>query len=377
MKHASSPHQAFTRRLLFLVLALSLLLTFIPTAATAADRGTWAPNVSYAVNDTVTYNGTTYKCIQSHTSLTGWEPPVVPALWSPVQGGGGGDTSAPTVPGNVRVTSTTSSSVTIAWNASTDNVGVTGYDVYRGSALAGSTNGSTLTFTNTGLNANTSYSYIVKAKDAAGNASAASTAVSATTSAPAADQTAPSAPASLRSTATSSTSVSLAWNAATDNVGVTGYDVYRGTTLALSVTGTAATITGLTASTAYSFTVKAKDAAGNVSAASNTLSVTTSPANTGGGSLPKHTLTGYWQNFVNGATNVKLGDVPSEYDIIVVSFAEMDSAKPGGVTFSVDSGLSSALGGYTNANLISEISQKHAQGKKSFCPLAARKATLI
>lgn len=376
MKHASSPHQAFTRRLLFFVLALSLLLTFIPTAATAADRGTWAPNVSYAVNDTVTYNGTTYKCIQSHTSLTGWEPPVVPALWSPVQGGGGGDTSAPSVPGNVRVTSTTSSSVTIAWNASTDNVGVTGYDVYRGSALAGSTNGSTLTFTNTGLNANTSYSYTVKAKDAAGNASAASTAVSATTSAPAADQTAPSAPASLRSTATSSTSVSLAWNAATDNVGVTGYDVYRGTTLALSVTGTAATITGLTASTAYSFTVKAKDAAGNVSAASNTLSVTTSPANTGGGSLPKHTLTGYWQNFVNGATNVKLGDVPSEYDIIVVSFAEMDSAKPGGVTFSVDSGLSSALGGYTNANLINDISQKHAQGKKVILSVGGEKGNI-
>lgn len=366
----------FNRTLLTLVLSLSLLLTFLPTAAKAADRGAWAPNVTYAVNDTVTYNGTTYKCIQGHTSLVGWEPPVVPALWNAVQGGGG-DTTAPSAPTNLRVTATTSSSVTLAWNASTDNVAVTGYDVYRGTTLAGSTSNGVLTFTNSGLNASTSYSFTVKAKDAAGNSSAASTALSVTTSAPSVDQTAPSTPANLRSTATTSTSVSLAWNASTDNVGVTGYDVYKGSTLALSVSGTTAVITGLSASTTYSFTVKAKDAAGNISSAGSALSVTTGPTDPGGsGSLPKHTLTGYWQNFVNGATNLKLSAVPSQYDIIVVSFAEMDTTKPGGVTFNVDSGLSSALGGYTNANLISDISQKHAQGKKVILSVGGEKGNI-
>ena len=68
---------------------------------------------------------------------------------------------------------------------------------------------------------------------------------------------------------TTTTSVPLSWTASTDNVAVTGYDVYRGTTLVGTSTTTSYTVTGLTAGTAYSFTVRAKDAAGNVSAASS------------------------------------------------------------------------------------------------------------
>ncbi|MEV5957463.1 carbohydrate binding domain-containing protein [Streptomyces sp. NPDC051987] len=97
------------------------------------------------------------------------------------------------------------------------------------------------------------------------------------------DTQAPTAPANLTSTGKTSSSVSLSWSAATDNVGVTGYDVYNGSALATSVSGTSATVSGLSASTAYTFTVKARDAAGNVSAASNAVSVTTN-AGTGGGS---------------------------------------------------------------------------------------------
>ncbi|MWK37408.1 chitinase [Actinomadura sp. J1-007] len=89
------------------------------------------------------------------------------------------------------------------------------------------------------------------------------------------DAEAPTAPGGLRSTGKTSNSVSLAWTAATDNVGVTGYDVYQGDTKAESVTGTSATVTGLTPKTAYSFTVKARDAAGNTSPASGAVSVTT------------------------------------------------------------------------------------------------------
>ncbi|WP_406120017.1 carbohydrate binding domain-containing protein [Streptomyces sp. NBC_00989] len=96
------------------------------------------------------------------------------------------------------------------------------------------------------------------------------------------DTQAPTAPTGLTSTAKTSSTVSLSWGASTDNVGVTAYDVYSGSNQVLSVTGTSGTVSGLAASTAYTFTVKARDAAGNSSAASNAVSVTTS-AGTGGG----------------------------------------------------------------------------------------------
>ncbi|WP_328979230.1 carbohydrate binding domain-containing protein [Streptomyces canus] len=96
------------------------------------------------------------------------------------------------------------------------------------------------------------------------------------------DTQAPSAPGSLRSTGKNSSSVSLAWNASSDNVGVTAYDVYSGSNQVLSVSGTSATVSGLAASTSYTFTVKARDAAGNVSAASNAVSVTTDAGGGGG-----------------------------------------------------------------------------------------------
>ncbi|PWI14161.1 chitinase [Streptomyces sp. Act143] len=96
------------------------------------------------------------------------------------------------------------------------------------------------------------------------------------------DTQAPTAPSSLRSTAKTSSTVSLAWNASTDNVGVTAYDIYSGSNQVLSVSGTTATVSGLSASTAYTFTVKARDAAGNTSAASNSVSVTTEAGGGGG-----------------------------------------------------------------------------------------------
>ncbi|MFD0905557.1 glycosyl hydrolase family 18 protein [Actinomadura sediminis] len=92
---------------------------------------------------------------------------------------------------------------------------------------------------------------------------------------PGGDTEAPTAPSGLRSTGKSATTVALAWTASTDDVGVTGYDVYNGTGKVQTVTGTQTTVTGLTAETAYTFTVRARDAAGNVSAASNAVSVTT------------------------------------------------------------------------------------------------------
>ncbi|MER7499009.1 glycosyl hydrolase family 18 protein [Nonomuraea pusilla] len=274
------------RRLSTILTALLLPLTAVvaapppATAAVYAAVAAWAPNTAYAAGAHVTYNGVEYECVQGHTSQTGWEPPNVPALWKPVTGGG--DTTAPSVPGNLRSTGVTSGSVSLAWDASTDNVAVTGYEIYRGGTLVTTVTGTT--HTDTGLTANTAYTYTVRARDAAGNRSAASNSVTATTTGGSGnDTTAPSVPGNLRSTGVTSGSVSLAWDASTDNVAVTGYEIYRGGTLVTTVTGTTHTDTGLTANTAYTYTVRARDAAGNRSAASNSVTATTTGGSGGGG----------------------------------------------------------------------------------------------
>jgi len=352
-------------------------------------------------------------------------------------GTGAGDTTAPSVPANLTATAVSSSQINLSWSASTDNVGVSGYEIYRGGSLVGTS--ATTSFSNTGLTASTAYSYTVKAKDAAGNLSAASNTATATTQAgggsgtaldrtgwtatstptsgdvPAnlldnnmatrwstgtpmvpgqsftldmkatknvnkivmdstgsdadyargyevylsadgtnwgtavatgtgtgavvtvtfaaqnaqyikvvqtgtnaswwsirevnvygsssADTTAPSTPANLTATAASSTVINLSWSASTDNVGVTGYEIYRSGSLIGTSATTTYSNTGLTASTAYSYTVKAKDAAGNLSAASNTATATTQ---SGGGSGTALSRTGW-----TATSTPASGDVPA------------------------------------------------------------------
>jgi len=117
------------------------------------------------------------------------------------------------------------------------------------------------------------------------------------------DTTPPTAPSNLASTGKTDTTVSLSWTASTDNVGVTAYDVYAGSSVVKTVTGappaTSTTVTGLSPSTTYTFTVKARDAAGNVSAASNAVTVTTNsgpPPPTGGAK-------GQYRNFDSSAND--------------------------------------------------------------------------
>ncbi|MFD0070757.1 carbohydrate binding domain-containing protein, partial [Streptomyces sp. NPDC127574] len=112
--------------------------------------------------------------------------------------------------------------------------------------------------------------------------------------------TVPAAPGGLGVSSTTSSSVSLAWNTVS---GATGYNVYRSGSKVQSVTGTSATVSGLAASTAYSFQVTATNAAGeSVKSSAVTGTTTASSGGGGGGSVPAHAVTGYWQNFNNGAT---------------------------------------------------------------------------
>ncbi|MBT1095401.1 chitinase [Streptomyces sp. Tu102] len=179
--------------------------------------------------------------------------------------------------------------------------------------------------------------------------------------------TIPGAPGGLAVSGTSSSSVSLAWNTVS---GATGYNVYRGGTKVTAVTGTPATVTGLAASTSYSFQVTATNSAGeSPKSAAVTGTTTAGPV---GPALPKHAVTGYWQNFNNGATVQKLADVQSQYDIIAVAFADATST-PGAVTFNLDS---AGLGGYTVDQFKADIRAKQAAGKKVIVSVGGERGTV-
>jgi glucose/arabinose dehydrogenase len=196
---------------------------------------------------------------------------------------GAADTQPPTVPANPRVSNLVCDAVTFAWNASTDNVGVAFYDVFHDGQLMKSVSGSTLS-TSLTVVAGVTWGLYVNARDAAGNVSQASTTVPITPPQCQADTQPPTAPTGLAGSA-SGTTVTLSWTAATDNIGVRAYDVYRNGTKTGTITGTAtappATTfvdSGPAGSTAYQYTVKARDAQANESAPSNTATVTTGAA---------------------------------------------------------------------------------------------------
>ncbi len=182
-----------------------------------------------------------------------------------------GDTQAPSVPTNLNATAVSSSQIDLTWTASTDNVGVTGYTIFRdGSQVA--TNVVTTSYQDTGLVSGITYSYTVAAFDAAGNNSPQSAADSATTL----DTIAPSVPTNLNATAVSGSQIDLTWTASNDNVGVTGYTIFRnGSPIVPNVTTTTFQDTGLNSSTSYTYTVLAFDAAGNNSLQSAADSATT------------------------------------------------------------------------------------------------------
>jgi chitodextrinase len=182
------------------------------------------------------------------------------------------DQGPPTAPGNVSAAPTGPTQVAVSWSPSTDDVGVTGYRVFRGPSLVGSPAGTS--FSDAGLTPDTDYTYTVRAVDAAGNQSADSLTVQTHTPA---DGAPPSAPANVAATADDATQVTVTWTASTDDVAVTGYEVLRAGGVVGSVTGTTFTESSLAPDTDYSYTVRALDAAGNTSAESAPAAVHTPP----------------------------------------------------------------------------------------------------
>jgi len=183
---------------------------------------------------------------------------------------GGGDNEAPTAPTNLNGTNITMTSVDLSWNASSDNTGVTGYQVYQDGSLIATT-GNTY-YNVTGLSSGTAYSYYVIAEDAAGNESAQSNTVGVTTLT---DTEAPTVPTGLSASGIEQTSFTLSWNASNDNVGVSVYNVYQDGSYLNGTSGTSLNISGLSPATTYTYYITAEDDAGNESAASSPLDVTT------------------------------------------------------------------------------------------------------
>jgi chitodextrinase len=173
----------------------------------------------------------------------------------------------------LNATAYNSHQVNLTWKASTDNFAVAGYKVYRASSLI-ATIGAVTNYSDATCSPSKSYSFKVRAFDAANNNSVYSNSKSVTT--PSKDTTKPSAPTNLGATAISATQINLHWKAATDNRKVVGYDIYRDGSPIVSIGAvTNYSDTTLLPLTTYSYQVRARDAEDNVSNPSNTSSATT------------------------------------------------------------------------------------------------------
>jgi len=185
------------------------------------------------------------------------------------------DTQPPTTPTGLRAKAVSASEIDLSWLKSTDNVGVTGYVIYRDRLKLTTVSGTATSYRDTGLDPATGHIYSVQAIDAAGNASPQSNLTKATTLPPS-DKEPPTAPTDFRATAVGSSEIDLTWTASTDNVAVTGYVIFRDGVQLTTVAGTATSFqdTGLDPSTGYVYVIEAIDAAGNHSAQAKTKAST-------------------------------------------------------------------------------------------------------
>ncbi|MFC9296351.1 chitinase [Streptomyces sp. NPDC057011] len=171
----------------------------------------------------------------------------------------------------------------------------------------------------------------------------------------------PAAPTGLTVSGATPSSLNLSWSAAS---GATGYTVHRDGAAPLSVTGTSATVTGLTASTTYTFRVGAVNAAGESARSAPASGTTTSGGGGGGGGLPAHALVGYLHaSFANGSGYTRMADVPASWDVINLAFGEPTSVTSGDIRFRLCP-VAECPGVETPAEFKAAIKAKQAAGKK-------------
>lgn len=270
-----------------LVFAVLSTTAWTASAQTANCSGVaaWSQSAIYNAGDRMVYQNRLYQANipiwnapPTHCPSCGWYADLGACGTGPT------DTIAPSVPANLSSPSRTSSSISLSWSASTDNAGgsgVAGYDVYRGTTLVGSPTATT--YTDSGLAANTSYTYRVRARDGATNTSAQSSPLTVTTNPNGGTcTTVPSVPAGLTSPSQTSNSISLGWGSVAAGPNCTiRYRVFRGGAQQGEATTNSFTNSGLNPDTNYSFTVAAVSEAG-ASAQSAPVTARTRPIIVGG-----------------------------------------------------------------------------------------------
>lgn len=263
-----------------------------------------------ASNSTVTisFNATTTRYLRLNiTANTGWPAGQISEFQ--VYGPTSGDTQPPTAPTNLAYTQASNGQITLTWGASTDNVGVTNYDVYANNALLTSVPGSALTYTDNPPTTET-VTYYVRARDAAGNQSANSNSVTRNGQ----GATPPTAPSNLQYTQPQSGQIKLTWGASSDAVGVTGYNIYRNSAKIASVSGSTLTYTDSVSDTlTVSYYVTATNGAGLESSPSNTVTRTGSGGNTTNLALNKP-IDGTPYTYTYAPANADDGDVTTYFE---------------------------------------------------------------
>ena len=263
------------------------------------------------------------------------------------------DRTAPTKPSRLRVVSTTQSTVTIAWAASTDRVGVVGYQLFRNDQRVGTTAQRSYTFAS--LACGTSYLLGVRAYDAAGNVSARALVVAATTACP--DTQPPTQPSSVWQVAVTSSSVTLGWGAASDDFGVIGYEILSDGSLAGFTATTQYAVSDLACGTMHTLGVQALDAAGNRSPAASVLMATSPCPDSTAPSTPGQLVVRS-----SNETSVTLSWTPSSDNVGVVGYQVYRDAAAVGST---------ATSGYTVSGLacgksyLIEVDAYDAAGNRS------------
>ena len=219
------------------------------------------------------------------------------------------DTEAPSVPSGLTVTNTTTYSIDLSWTASTDNIGVSSYDVYVDGNLEAST--SNINYTITGLSSNITYDLTVSARDIADNVSPQSAPLTVVTQE---DTEAPSVPMNIVISDETDVSFKITWDPSTDNTEVIHYNIYIDNIFHDMINISSYTIYELTASTTYSVTLEAVDGLNNTSAQSVPVNATTTDGNS------NTTMELLISEYVEGSSNNKAIEIAN----LITSPVELD-----------------------------------------------------
>lgn len=219
------------------------------------------------------------------------------------------DTEAPSVPSGLTVTNTTTYSIDLSWTASTDNIGVSSYDVYVDGNLEAST--SNVNYTITGLSSNITYDLTVSARDIADNVSPQSAPLTVVTQE---DTEAPSVPMNIVISDETDVSFKITWDPSTDNTEVIHYNIYMDNIFYDMINISSYTVYDLTASTTYSVTLEAVDGLNNTSAQSVPVNATTTDGNS------NTTMELLISEYVEGSSNNKAIEIAN----LITSPVELD-----------------------------------------------------